>query len=255
MPRGVFFLFMAVGLACAGGSLFYYGWALSRVFEARDWPQAVGTIRSSSVEDRYSSDSDGGTSVTHYPRIAYTYRVGGRELVSERVWLTGNDFFNDRADAVAFVQDYPPGIQVPIHYDPARPSMATLVLNFPPWQIFFLTVFGLTWIWAGIYFRFFTGTSRRAKPRTGKCRGCGARLAFSEHMQVDQMRTVTEPYFDDDGRSRTRNRIDVQYRHRPCPKCGDPEPLKSLRNNPGMILFLVMFFGIVGTCLYFLFFF
>lgn len=132
MPRNIFFVFVAFGLAIAGGSAFYYVSSWLRAAEGRAWPTAEATIRSIDVEDHVSRDSDGSTTSTYYPRIAYSYRVGNRTLQGERIWLTGNAFYNDRADAIAFVQDYQVGQRVPVLYDPEHPGQSALLAENPP---------------------------------------------------------------------------------------------------------------------------
>ena len=88
----------------------------------------------------------------------------------------------------------------------------------------------------------------------GKCRSCGARLLRSDHVKLDRLESVQEQTWDDDGLPRHRTRTDAHFRHVPCPSCGDAEPLKSLRNNPKMIVFIIVFVGIWAAGLYALFF-
>lgn len=239
MPRFVFFIFLAIGLAIAGGSGFYYASSWARAAEARDWPAARGVIHSIHVEDHSSRDSDGDTTTTHSPRIAYSYRVGNRTLRGERIWLTGNDFYNDRADAVAFVQDYQVGQSVPVVYDPARPGQSALLVENPPWQILLFTAFGLLWIAAGVGFR--RMDAKPAQRRFGTCRSCGARLPFDEHVPMG-----AHPVAELAG-------VGPRFAGRSCPRCGGRDPLNSLRNKPGLIVFLVMFFGIWAVLLYLMF--
>lgn len=239
MPRNIFFVFLAIGLAIAGGSAFVYASSWLRAAEGRNWPTARGTIHSIDIEDRVSRDSDG-TSHTHYPRITYSYRVGNRTLRGERIWLTGNAFYNDRADAVAFVQDYEIGQSVPVLYDPERPGQAALLAENPPWQILLFTAFGLVWIALSLGFR----RSGRGPPkkRFGICRSCGARLPFEEH------RPASVPVTADLAA------LGPGLGGRACPRCGDRDPLNSLRNKLSLIIFLVAFVGIWAVGLYLVFF-
>jgi hypothetical protein len=238
MPRNIFYVFLAFGLAIAGGSAFYYASAWLRASEGRGWPTTQGTILSVDVEDRVGGDSDGHNSYTYYPRIAYSYRVGARALRGERIWLTGNAFFNDRADAVAFVQDYQPGQSVPVAYDPEHPGQAALLVENPPWQILLFTAFGLVWTGLSLGFR----RRGRGKPRErfGVCRVCGARLPFAKHARTLVPGDPATPGAGADGHA--------------CTRCGERDPLNSIRNKPVLIVFWVAFASIwlVGLYLVFL---
>lgn len=239
MPRNIFFLFVAIGLAIAGGSAFYYVSSWLRVAEGRSWPTTEATIRSIGVEDHVSRDSDGDSAYTYYPRIAYSYRVGNRTLQGERIWLTGNAFYNDRADAVAFVQDYEVGQRVPVVYDPEHPGQAALLVENPPWQILLFTAFGLIWIGIATSFRL---EGRRPRQRMAKCRACGAPLPFETHGPALAL-APGERAIHPSG-----------FGPRPCPRCGEREPIRATTNKVGLILFLILFFGIWAVGLYLMFF-
>jgi len=229
MPRNIFFVFMAVGIIFAVGPTFYYVSSWLRAAEGRGWPSTQGTILSVDVEDRTSRDSDGHTSYTHYPRIAYAYRVGNRALRGERIWLTGNDFYNDRDDAVAFVQDYQVGQTVPVLYDPQRPGQSTLLVENPPWQILLFTAFGLLWIAISMSFRF-SGRSA-SRPRFGTCRSCGTQIPLQQPATAGSVSGYPI-----------------------CPRCGERNPIKARRYQPGMIVFIIAFAGIWAIGLYLMFF-
>ena len=94
---------------------------------------------------------------------------------------------------------------------------------------------------------------KAAKRRYGKCRSCGARLLRSDHVQLDRIETVEERNWDRSGPLH-RTRSDAHFRHLPCPRCGEAEPLRGLRNNPQMIAFVIVFVGIWAAGLYALFF-
>lgn len=238
MPRHIFLVFLSVGLAIAGGSGFYYFSAWQRAAQGRGWPAAEATIRSIALEERVNRDSSS-TTYTYYPRFSYSYVVGGRTLQGERIWLTGNDFYNRRADAVAFMQGYEVGRRVPVFYDPAEPGEAALLIENPPWQILLFTAFGLLWIGLSVGFRY--GGWTDPGPRFGKCRNCGARLPFSQYRP-------TRNYGPSDPAAAV-----SQIAAHSCPRCGQARPLNSLRNNTGLIVFLVAFIGIWAGGLYLFF--
>jgi hypothetical protein len=229
MPRKIFLIFLAFGVAIAGGSSFYYAWCWSEVQEGRSWPTTIGTILSTDVEDHTNQDSSNGRSTTiYYPRLSYAYRVGSRALRGERVWLSGEQFYNHREDAEAFVRNYAIGQSVPVVYDPRDPADAALLIVNPPWQVLLFTAFGLLWIALSLYFRL-AGPPKR---RFGRCRSCGAVLPFDEHGSVSgALPAGLAAQVPAPGGL-------------PCPRCGRRDPLNSLRNKKGLIAFLVLFVAI-----------
>jgi len=238
MPRNIFFVFVAFGLAIAGGSAFYYVSSWLRVAEGRSWPTTQGTIRSVNVEDHVSTDSEGDRSYTYYPRIAYSYRVGNRTLQGERIWLTGNAFYNDRADAVAFVQDYSIGQSVPVVYDPEHPGEAALLVENPPWQVLLFTAFGLLWIAIATSFRM---EGRGARKRQASCRSCGAPLPQATTTVYASLVPGEPPTPGLAGGPQT------------CPRCGERQPTGATQNKTTLILFLILFFGSWAAGLYAIF--
>jgi hypothetical protein len=254
MPRHIFLIFVGVGLAIAGASLWFYvsGWL--DVAEARRWPITEGTVRALGVEDRVSRDSEDRMTSTFHPRILYSYRVGGRTFGGERIWLVGNDFYNDRGDAVAFVARYAVGQRVPVHYDAELPGRSALILSAPPWWLLLFTLFGLFWIAAAVWFRRMGDPSRPKSRRVGRCRGCGARLAFADHLQLVASEVVTRRLPAGAAHAGSSTHQNFEYRHTPCPSCGEAEPLKSLRNAPELVVFLLVFAAIWAGGLYLVFF-
>jgi hypothetical protein len=236
MPRGIFAIFMAFGIAIAGGSSFYYAWCWSQVLDGRGWPSTQGRILSIDVEDHVGHDNDGHETYTYYPRLTYSYRVQGRMLVGRRIWVSGNEFYQHRESAVAFVQNYAIGQNVPVIYDPEDPDRAALLIEDPPWQILIFTAFGIVWMAASLGFRFWDPNKRRF----GKCRKCGARLPFDEHVS-----------FRDSVPAEIAAKMPEA---KPCPHCGQVDPLNSLRNKPGCILFAIAFAAVWGVILYVFFF-
>jgi len=196
MPRSIFLIFLAFGVAIAGGPSFYYAWCWSQILEARTWPATQGIMNSVDVEEHVSrSSSDSRSTVTYYPRLAYSYRVAGSTLHGSRIWFTGNQFYNDREDADAFVRDYAVGQSVPVVYDPQYPADAALLVENPPWQILLATVFGLLWIGLSLFFRLGDNDGapqyRLGKGRRGAATGSPAEggLAGSAGMGAVQGRT------------------------------------------------------------------
>jgi hypothetical protein len=147
MPRWAKLLTWALGGAMIAGPIAWFVWASLRVFEARHWPSAQGTVVAARVEIDTSESTDAAgrrhSSAVYYPVITYTYRVANRAYRADRVWLTSAPRWSDAADARAFLADYRVGGPVPVFYDPADPSDATLTLEGPTPMVFLVAVMGL----------------------------------------------------------------------------------------------------------------
>jgi len=221
MPRSIFLIFMAFGIVIAGASSYYYASCWSEVMAGRSWPSTQATITAIGIDQGEGSGS------TYYPRLAYTYRVGGRTLYGSRIWLSGNQFYNGREGAEAFVGHYAVGQRVPVSYDPQDPEDSALLVENPPWQILLFTGFGLLWMGCALGFRLFDDSGDREK-RFGKCRKCGAHLPFDQYMPAGSAATAEL----------------AAAGVPPCPDCGQADPLNARRFNPGCILFGIFFGGI-----------
>ena len=231
MPRGIYFIFLAVGLAITGGSSFYYAYCWSQVLDGRSWPSTQGVIRAiGGVEEHVGHDNDGHATYTYYPRLTYSYRVANRELSGDRIWLSGNQFYQHREDAEAFVGNYRIGQPVPVVYAPDAPEEAALLIEDPPWQILLLTAVGLGWIALTMGFRLLDRDT--PERRYGRCRKCGKRLPFDEHMP-DSGAAPAGP----EGAAAVPACL-------PCPRCGQADPLNSWRNKKGALIFLAVFAAI-----------
>jgi hypothetical protein len=253
MPWRIFLLFAFVGSIPMIAALGYAGWAYSQVSEARNWSEATARIRSADLEEVRSRDSDGDYSVIFRPRLTYEFAPGGRAVRGSRIWLTGSDFFNDSWAGERFLDEYAVGRTVQVHYDPDDPRRSALIVNGPPWWTWLFVAFSLFWLSATYYYRPWKA-KKPPKPRFGTCRSCGARLAWNKHVAIDKVTPVEQTFYDNDNRPRRETRYDIEYRHSPCPRCNDRQPLNSIRNNPGGIIFLIVFVALFAAGSYFVFF-
>lgn len=92
---------------------------------AQNWPTASGTVVESRLETRRSSNNRGWV---NYPRVVYTYSVGGQSYSSDRI-SPGLEVGGTSAPGV--VARYPVGSQVKAYYNPQNPSDAILEINTP----------------------------------------------------------------------------------------------------------------------------
>lgn len=99
------------------------------------WSSTMGTVLSSYLERRRSSDNRGST---NYPVVQYSYQVHGQMYEGSRI-APGMEVGGTGAGKV--VDRYPAGAQVMVFYDPANPSDAVLEKKAPAqWLIWLILV-------------------------------------------------------------------------------------------------------------------
>ena len=114
---GSLFIFDAIFL----GIIFF---TRRKVSQAASWPSTLGTVTSSRIEMR--SSSEGGS--TPYPVVNYSYQVMGQSYPGNKV-MPGPDIGGSGARKV--VERYPAGAQVMVYYNPEKPSEALLERSTP----------------------------------------------------------------------------------------------------------------------------
>jgi hypothetical protein len=114
---GSLFIFNAIFL----GIIFF---TRRKVAQAASWPSTLGTVTSSRIEMR--SSSEGGS--TPYPVVNYAYQVLGQPYQGSKV-MPGPNVGGSGARKV--VERYPAGAQVMVYYSPEKPSEALLERSTP----------------------------------------------------------------------------------------------------------------------------
>ena len=85
---------------------------------SRKWPTAAGTVTTSVLE------KSPGARWRYRVSLQYTYRVGGTDFLSNRIFWGGNE---GRENHMASVADtYRAGGKVRVYYDPHNPAQAVL---------------------------------------------------------------------------------------------------------------------------------
>ncbi len=103
----------------------------------RNWHPTQGRIMFSEVIARRSSSGRGGTSTSYYPRVVYEYVVNGNRYqgtqvsVGHEVGYGSYQMVNQRV-----MQNYPPGRDLSVYYNPANPSEAALEFGAPRGGLF-----------------------------------------------------------------------------------------------------------------------
>ena len=142
--------FVAIGLLVAAVAVLVHLMISRADDEVGAWPTVPGRVVATGVEGApiVPGRSRGGT---HYlPVVTYGYQVDGRAYTSNVVW--GRSSYNTQGGAEWFLDSYPPGTPVTVHYDPANPANAALILTDSfSWVITLLVpLFGLTFAAIGI---------------------------------------------------------------------------------------------------------
>ena len=103
--------------------------ALRSLRRARDsffWPYTNGRVLSSKITIREAESGKPGGTTIHVPVIRYNYLVKGREYECKRIQIM-SDYSSPSEEAVRkLLAKYPPGSEVIVYYDPARPERAVL---------------------------------------------------------------------------------------------------------------------------------
>ena len=94
--------------------------------ESQNWPSTPGTVTLAEVKRSINRDEDGNESYTYFPKVEYTYQVGGETLVGKRLAFGGILAQSNPATAQKTLERYPLGGQVPVYYDPEKPTDAVL---------------------------------------------------------------------------------------------------------------------------------
>ena len=105
-----------------------------RMAVVSQWPAAMGTVTTSYLEQRHSSE--GG--YTNYPVVGYSYQVSGQAYQGAKL-APGPEVGGTGAGKV--VARYPAGAQVMVFYNPQNPSDAVLERKAPAqWLMWLLLV-------------------------------------------------------------------------------------------------------------------
>jgi hypothetical protein len=102
-----------------------------RMAAVRQWPSTMGTVDTSYLERR--SSSEGG--YTNYPVVHYTYQVSGQAYQGTKI-APGMEVGGTGAGKV--VARYPAGAQVMVFYNPQNPPDAVLETKAPAQWILWL---------------------------------------------------------------------------------------------------------------------
>jgi hypothetical protein len=99
------------------------------VAAAKTWPSTRGRIVEGSIRERSIPLPRGGRAVEYHAIVVYDYAVAGRGYRSSYFNVDGPQVFSFRRRAEEHLKKWPPGTEVTVYYDPARPDRAALSLK------------------------------------------------------------------------------------------------------------------------------
>lgn len=149
------FLVTCITLAIAGLALIFFG--VRRFLRDRrlaaaagGWTAVEAEIVSASLDIKESTGADQERLTLYRPVIRYRYAAGGSERIGSRVWLNCETFPDENA-AQRWLSAHPAGGRVVVHFDPAQPDVATLVVDRPSIVVAaVLAGLGAILVWTGL---------------------------------------------------------------------------------------------------------
>jgi len=111
-------LFLAIGVV-----IFFLGLRDHRTAKASaGWPATEGSI----THARIRVDDRGETSESYHPEITYDYSVLGSPYQGSRTVIGATKSYSSRRKAEAFLESFPIGKHVTVHYNPQKPDQSVL---------------------------------------------------------------------------------------------------------------------------------
>lgn len=105
-------------------------WRIGRlrraVAAAKLWPSTRGRVVEGSIHETSIYLPKGGRAVTYHANLVYEYAVAGRAYRSNHFHIDGPQAYSFRRRAEAHLRKWPPGSEVTVYYDPAKPERAAL---------------------------------------------------------------------------------------------------------------------------------
>ena len=105
-------------------------WRIGRLRRAvaatKSWPTTRGRIVEGSIHETSIYLPKGGRAATYHANLVYEYAVAGRAYRSNHFNVDGPQAYSFRRRAEAHLRQWPPGSEVTVYYDPAKPEQAVL---------------------------------------------------------------------------------------------------------------------------------
>lgn len=99
--------------------------------EAMAWPAARGRIVDGTIRQASIHLPKGARVHVYHAVLVYEYSAAGRSYRGDAFTVDGPQVFSSYPRAEAHLQSHPPGSEVTVYYDPARPERAALARRAP----------------------------------------------------------------------------------------------------------------------------
>ncbi|SIO65165.1 Protein of unknown function [Singulisphaera sp. GP187] len=154
---GLIMMFM-----CPGFLIVFAGQTKQQI-ESNRWPSVEGTIDGAFPKETLTAKR-----TTRYAgRVAYHYTVGGQRYSSDLTDLGPGTWHDTQVEALKDVNQYEPGMTVPVFYDPHDPKIGVLQKGMPRVHLVLLVLLSLLTVVSTIA-SFFTIRSWIRSFRRGK---------------------------------------------------------------------------------------
>lgn len=112
------------GIFCFGIGELFYGFHLKRklALAGDTWPISKGIITRSDLGSRSSNNSSPGYRTTYYPIVEFEFSVDNTKFASKKVRWGGHVESNIQGTVTSFIELYPAGKTVDVHYNPQNPA-------------------------------------------------------------------------------------------------------------------------------------
>ena len=104
------------------------------------WPTVEGSILSSEVYEQCCGEYAEGW----FPKVSYSYSVGGKEYISDKVEFVSMGDGNTNYFAQQVIRRYPVGKRVKVYYNSLDPAVAVLEPGIPDNHYFFYLILTVT---------------------------------------------------------------------------------------------------------------
>lgn len=98
----------------------------SRVQHSKNWMSTTGEIISSELDAQTTTDENGYQTTTYIANVLFQYRVNDSEFECDCINFDYGIRTSNKRKEQSIVEQYPPGSQVTVYYDPDDPHQAVL---------------------------------------------------------------------------------------------------------------------------------
>lgn len=131
-----------IALVILGYLFFRPGYKQLRLgIDSKNWPVAEGIVTESELTQHTDVDND----VVYVFNIVYEYMVMGRMFKNSQFAPRRVDSY-DAADLSEYLQNYPKGSAVTVHYNPVDPGDSIIMPGTRAWSWILLGLASLVWL-------------------------------------------------------------------------------------------------------------